>query len=330
MKPASLPSGLVSVGAAAVLAMGTRGYAAPVAGAALVEPLQMVRGAGDGIPFNGPKGIAIDGERGEVLISNTAAGRIEVFSYTGRRKAFFIHRVRATDGSEMDGLPAAIALDQKGRLLVVDGLSNDVDVLDARGRSIGRLAVPVQPSGGRPVGVAVARDGAIFVATGGDSGTVHEFDSRGTLVTSWRGDAVSPGRLTRISALAVTPDDHIVVACPLNQEHAIQIFTRDGAFVLGFGGHNIDPGDFSLPSGIVVTNDGRIWVSDEIRQTVQVYASDGLFLGAFGGFGPEGGSFLYPSALATDGGAHLAVAERVGGRFQLFRVLPLADSGSAD
>jgi len=330
MKPASLPSGLVSVGAAAVLAMGTRGQAAPVSGPAMVEPLQIVRGAGDGIPFNGPKGIVIDGDRGEVLISNTGAGRIEVYSYTGRRRAQFIHRVRATDGSEMDGLPAALALDHRGRLLVVDRVSDDVDVLDARGRSVGRLVVPSQPGGGRPVGVAVARDGAIFVATGGDSGTVHEFDPEGALVASWRHDAVSPGRLNRINALGITPDDHVVVACPLETEYVIQVFNRDGTFVRGFGGRDISPGDFSLPSGIAVTDDGRIWVSDEIRQTVQVYSPEGLFLGAFGGFGPEGGSFLYPSAISTDGSSHLAVAERVGGRFQLLRILPLTDSGGAD
>lgn len=327
MRTAPLPAGLVSVGAAAVLAMGTRGQAAA---APLVEPLQIVRGTESGVPFNGPRGIAIDSARGEVLVSNTSAGRIEVFSFSGRRKAFFIHRVRAADGSEMNGLPAELALDHRGQLLVVDRLSDDVDVLDARGHSVGHLAISLQPGEGRPVSAAVARDGAIFVATGGDSGTVREFSSDHAPVAAWPRHTGAPGRLSRISALAVTPDDHVVVACPMGTENVIQIFTRDGTFVRGFGGRDISPGDLSLPSGIAVTDDGRIWVSDEIRQTVQVYSAGGLFLGAFGDFGPAGGSFLYPSALATDGREYLAVAERVGGRYQLLRILPLTDPGSTD
>ena len=80
-----------------------------------------------------------------------------------------------------------------------------------------------------------------------------------------------------------------------------------------------------MPSGIAATPDGRIWVSDELRQIVQVFIPEGEFLGSLGRGGSAPGEFLYPSALATDGGERLAVAESVGARFQVFSIAAAAD-----
>ena len=96
----------------------------------------------------------------------------------------------------------------------------------------------------------------------------------------------------------------------------VRIYESTGEFVSGFGGHEVGPGNFSNPSGVVTTADGRIWVSDEIRQSVQVFDSTGNFLGALSG----AGEFNYPSALATDGKDYLAVTERLGNRFQLLKI----------
>jgi hypothetical protein len=90
--------------------------------------------------------------------------------------------------------------------------------------------------------------------------------------------------------------------------------------VLGFGVHDIGMGNFSFPSAVASTQDGRIWVSDEIRQVIQVFDSTGQFLGMLGGQGQRPGEFLYPSALACDDGGRLAVTERVGRRLQLLRI----------
>jgi DNA-binding beta-propeller fold protein YncE len=84
--------------------------------------------------------------------------------------------------------------------------------------------------------------------------------------------------------------------------------------------HDIGPGNFSLPSGVAVSADGRIWVSDEIRQIVQVFEPSGKFIQSVGVGGRGPGEFHYPSALASDGKDLVAVAEREGNRFQLLRV----------
>jgi len=122
-----------------------------------------------------------------------------------------------------------------------------------------------------------------------------------------------------VQALAELPDGRIVALCQ-KAAPIVRIFTRDGVFERGFGRVDIGPENFSLPSGVAVTDDGRMWISDEIRQCVQVYQPDGLFLGAVTGYDAGAGDFLYPSAIATDGTRQLVVVERVAGRYRLLRV----------
>ena len=86
-----------------------------------------------------------------------------------------------------------------------------------------------------------------------------------------------------------------------------------------FGVHDHGPGNFSLPSGVTTTADGRIWVGDGIRQIVQVFEADGSFLEIVGGVGSGPGQFFNPYALASDGRELIAVAERAGNRVQVMR-----------
>ncbi len=122
-----------------------------------------------------------------------------------------------------------------------------------------------------------------------------------------------------MTSIAELAGGNIAVACA-RTELGVQVFTLSGDFIRGFGRHDIGPGNVSLPSGIAGTADGRIWVTDELRQIVQVFDAEGTFLGAFGGSGLAPGSFLYPSALATDGDSRIAVAERESGRVQILRI----------
>ncbi|HVP39113.1 MAG TPA: hypothetical protein VMS93_08025, partial [Candidatus Saccharimonadales bacterium] len=246
-----------------------------------------------------------------------------VFDFKGRLKARYMHPVSGPDGSPLDGQPRGIAADASGRLLVTDNLAAYVDVLDFRGRSVARL----QPGGPAPPGsrndwpgaLAVARDGRILVATRGDSGRVFAFGPDFRPQGSWGEPGAGPGQLSQVTSLAFTPGGDVVVVCAGTQL-AVQIFDSRGVYRKGFGRHDIGPENFSFPSGVTVTDDGRIWVTDEIRQVVKVFDSEGGFQAMFGGLGRAPGSFQYPSALTTDGRSRLAVAEREGDRFQVLTI----------
>lgn len=304
--------GVLALGGAALLAV-----ASPAAGGA-VEHVMTVTGWSDGIAFTNPRGIAIDPRRGDVVVANTSAHRVEVFSPSGRPLQRITCRVRTPEGVDNDGYPNSVAIDRAGRLLIADNLAAYVDVLSPRGRPVARLELP---NDGRPVAVAVAPDGAIVVAGAGPEGRIHEFGPDFVLRKTWGVAGRAAGQLAEIRAIAVTTGGQIVVLSPAT-EHIVQLFTRDGDFVRGFGRIEIGAENFSLPSGVAVTDDGRIWITDEIRQRIQVYQPDGQFLEAIAGGDAGASDFLYPSAIATDGHNHLAVVERVAGRYRLLRLHP--------
>jgi sugar lactone lactonase YvrE len=100
------------------------------------------------------------------------------------------------------------------------------------------------------------------------------------------------------------------VTCVLT-ELGVQVFDAGGKYLRGFGVHDIGPGRFSVPNGIIITPDSRYWVSDMMRHNVQVFDPAGKLLGALGGAeGP--GAMLYPSALASDGKGMFAFVETGG------------------
>jgi tripartite motif-containing protein 71 len=282
----------------------------------------MIAGPAPGVPFKAPRGIAIDERHGEVLLANSGEHRIEVFSLGGDRRARFIHRVQGTGGVWVDGEPQALAVDRTGRIFVSDQMAHYVDVLDYRGKSVARLELPSIPTAtaeNAPGALAITPDGSLLVAERGRTGRIHRFASDLRHAGSWGIPGREAGQLAAIRALAVTPAGEVVVACA-ETRIAVQVFSAQGEYLRGFGVHDIGPGNFSLPSGVAITGDGRIWVSDEIRHLVQVFDASGAFVQATGGLGRGPGQFAYPSALASDGKGLVAIAEREGNRFQLLRI----------
>lgn len=293
------------------------------AAAPVMKPLVIVRQGRSGTPFFSPRGVTIDPVRGEVILANTGMHRIEIFELGGRPVGQFVHRVELEDGVLVEAQPTAVAVDRAGHLLVVDNMATYVDVLDFRGRSLGRLEFPAPDNApdlrNAPGSVAVMADGTIFVGTRGKEGRIYRFGSDYRRLGVWGRAGSGSGQLSGITSMVSSIDGNLVVACQ-QTELAIQVFDPAGRFLFGFGRHEIGPGNFSFPSGVVVTPDGRIWVTDELRQVVQVFDPQGGFLGAVGSGGPEPGQFLYPSALANGGDTLLAVAERIGNRLQLLSV----------
>ena len=281
----------------------------------IATPERIIWGYEEGVRLNLPNGVAFDLGRDEIVVANTASSRIEIYSPVGRPLTRFRHVLRA-DGASRDGLPRGVAVDAHGNYLVVDNLAFYVDRVDRRGRSIGHIEIPSTPQG-VPMAVHVARDGGIWVAGPIRDNRIYRFDAAGKPLGVWGVSGTGPGQLQNISAIATLPDGGVVVSCA-STELAIQIFTPEGAYVRGFGKHDVGPENVSFPSGVGVTDDGRIWICDELRQTVQVYDAQGSFLGMFGGMGQAAGDFLYPSAIATDGRRRIAVVEREGGRVQVF------------
>jgi DNA-binding beta-propeller fold protein YncE len=297
----------------------TPAAAAPTA--LTVQPLLIVSGPEPGLSFNGPRGIALDAAHQEVVLANTDDHLIEIFSLAGDRRARFIHRVQGQGGQWEDGVPQALVVDRAGRILVSDRRAAYVDILDYRGRSVGRVEIPAaaRDSAGGPGALALTPDGGLLIADRGLSGRVYRFSPGLEFAGAWGDSGAGPGQLTTISGIAVAAGGEVVVTCTLTQL-AVQIFSPTGEYLRGFGVHDIGAGNFSYPSGVTIASDNRIWVTDQLRQIIQVFDLSGQFLQSYGGIGSGPGQFLYPSALASNGTDLVAVAECRGNRFQLLRV----------
>jgi DNA-binding beta-propeller fold protein YncE len=280
----------------------------------------VVRGTEDFAGFNQPLGIAIDTVHGEIYVANSGYGRIDVYTFAGGIKAQLPHSVKAADGSQVPGVPAALALDGRGRVFVVDAKDHGVDVLDFRGRTIGRL--DISPGSGPepwPTAVAVVPDGRVLVSTGGDSGRVYVFTPALEPAGSWGEPGAGPGHLSSITAMSATADGQLVITRS-DDDPIVQVFTPEGRYVRGFGFLANGPGNFAFPTGVAVTRDGRIWVCDQIRQCLEVFDSTGTYLAALGSPGRRAGELNYPYSLATDGDGRLAITERMGARMQIWSV----------
>jgi sugar lactone lactonase YvrE len=110
----------------------------------------------------------------------------------------------------------------------------------------------------------------------------------------------------------------------------VQIYGPDGAFIRAFGKHDTGYENFSFSAGIVVTDDGDLWIADSIRQVVGRFSHEGKLLAMIGGKGSQPGAFDYPCAVATDGENRLFVLERKGSRYQCLQIIEEGAGGRPD
>jgi DNA-binding beta-propeller fold protein YncE len=284
------------------------------AGSMLVPRLVIWRYA-DASVFDQPRGIAFDPLDGALYVCNTGRNRIEVFSKSGRSLSQFVHRVRGPAGTMIDGSPCALAFDRDGRLLVADLRSRSVQVLDRRGRLLHRLP----ETKGQPNALAVAGDGTIYVGTAHPEAKIHRFRPDYGPDGSWGDPGTEPGRISGVTALWVLKDGTVAVLSD-RTDLAVQIFSASGEYLRGFGTHEMGEGNFSSPSGIVATPDGRIWVIDEIRQSLQVFDEQGSLIGTERQHGLGPGQLARPSSITYNGGSSIALTDRQIGRVQVFTV----------
>ena len=167
----------------------------------------------DASHFNLPTDVAVlpdgsfyvsDGYRNTRIVKFTADGRHE-----------FEWGAKGSGPGQFD-LPHGITLDAAGRVYVCDRSNSRIQVFDPRGKFLKQWK---GPQIGRPYGIATAPDGHLFLVDGGDpdekpdhQGKVVELDFQGTVIDSFSGPGLSPGRLQLGHDLAVGPDGAVYVA----------------------------------------------------------------------------------------------------------------------
>jgi DNA-binding beta-propeller fold protein YncE len=150
-----------------------------------------------------------------------------------------------------------------------------------------------------PLGLAVAPDGAVWIADGGAGAIIRR-----------TGDghcrAFGVGSLGRPSGIAIAQGTAYVVDPP---QHAVWRFRLDGTLVDRLGQRGTGAGQLNFPTGIAALPDGSLLVVDALNFRVVHLSADGGTLGAFGEAGDGGGAFARPKAIATDESGRIYVSD---------------------
>ncbi|MBT5471694.1 MAG: hypothetical protein HOK41_13920 [Nitrospina sp.] len=76
--------------------------------------------------------------------------------------------------------------------------------------------------------------------------------------------------------------------------------------------------DFSPPSGLCLTSEGNILLTDDFNHRIQIYDSQFKLINSFGEKGKEPGQLQYPKGIAVDGEGNIFVADSWNHRIQKF------------
>ncbi len=211
--------------------------------------------------------------------------------------------------------PRAMAIDAQDRLYIVD-MTARIQVFSPDGEFLRVWQTPVHTAG-RPTGLSIDRQGRVLVAD------THYYR---LLVYSPDGELLKiiggqqgnrPGEFGLVTDALEDREGNLYIS-EYGEFDRIQKFDREGNFVLEWGGHGSEPGQFARPQNMEIDSENRIWVADACNHRIQVFDTSGKLLTLWGKQGSEPGELYYPYDLCFDHEGNLLVCEYGNHRIQKF------------
>ena len=156
-----------------------------------------------------------------------------------------------------------------------------------------------------PCGIAVSRDGKVFVADWGNR-RIQYFSAFGRFLGKWKADARD---------IDFGPDGNLYV---LSFHNGVYCYTTNGSQLRRWGFEGSGQGGFYQPRAIACANDGKVYVADTYHSKIQYFTSGGSFVGSWGTYGEGNGAFDKPSGVAVASNGVVYVADAGNGRVQYF------------
>ncbi|KAG1683275.1 E3 ubiquitin-protein ligase TRIM71 [Nymphon striatum] len=100
--------------------------------------------------------------------------------------------------------------------------------------------------------------------------------------------------------------------------HRIQVFDKNGNFLLKFGSLGNKPGQFKTPTGVASNSEAHIIVSDSGNNRIQIFNAYGDFIHEFDGCGSDADKFNRPLDVCVNENDQILVADFKNLRVQLF------------
>lgn len=213
--------------------------------------------------------------------------------------------------------PRAMAIDAQDNLYLIDTTAR-IQVFDVDGKYLRGWRTP-ESKNGRPTGLTINRSGKLLVAdTHYYRVLVYQPDGQPVESATIGGTMGSgPGEFGFVTDAVDDSQGNIFVA-EYGQWDRIQKFSPDGVFILQWGTHGSEPGQFRRPQNLAIDEQDRIWVADACNHRIQVFDNNGRLLWLWGEQGAEPGKLYYPYDLVFDDEGHLIVCEYGNHRLQKF------------
>jgi DNA-binding beta-propeller fold protein YncE len=224
--------------------------------------------------------------------------------------------------------PFGVKFDGKGRLLVTDTALGAVFRFDRAGRRMDVFGSQGSSQLVTPLGLAVARDGTVYVADAGRRQIVA-YEESGTPKRTY-GQA---GELSNPTGVAVSPDQTRLFVAD-SREHRIAVFDIvDGTLLQTFGRKGRGEGELFFPTSVIFSREGELCVVDQMNARIVVYTEAGEFVDSFGEEGTSFGRFVRPKDIAIDEAGLIYVTDAAFGNVQIFandlRLLTFVGSNGA-
>lgn len=221
-----------------------------------------------------PVDVDVD-ENGDVYVADFYNDSISAFSAQGR----FIRRFpdpykptgKGSSGNDGGGIAVTSVAVADGRVYATDAYQ--VFVFTTKGELVRQFGRPGTDLGGldRPGGIAVDRDGRIFVSDSNNNRVVAFTPEgepvwvTGRPVAGMQEETDNPFVLPR--GLTVLRDGSILVADPLAQQ--LVKMNADGKVVAQYGVRGVEPGQLNFPNDVAALRD-LVLVADRQNNRVQV------------------------------------------------------------
>jgi hypothetical protein len=235
-----------------------------------------------------PYGLAVGG--GKIYVCDLGLPGLEVLDLEERT----LEHVYA-GGPERIGRPVNCHMDDAGNLYVADLGLGEVLVLDSAGTYQGSVGADslVQP------GDVFVTEDRIWISDYAVRG-VRVFDraSREHLFSFPNGlEPREPGGLARPANLYVWRDE-VYVSDQLGAK--VEVYSTEGHHLRTIGSRGVAFGQFALPKGVAVDEEGRVYVVDARFENVQIFDREGQLLTFFGGPYRGPGFMSLPAKVVVD------------------------------
>jgi len=217
--------------------------------------------------FKFPYGIDGDSQ-GNVYIADLYNGTVSVHDSKGKFIKYFAEK---NPREKILETPGGLRI-FNDKVYITDIIKSKVLVFDLNGKKIMEIGkMGVKPGEFRaPNAVTVDEEGNIYVVDTGNS-RIQIFDKTGKFLRMFNGSADGKGSSIFVNPRGIAIDSRGIIYVVSNLTHYIYGFDKNGKQLFVFGGNGSANDQFSLPNGLMISDNNEVFITDTTNQRVAVY-----------------------------------------------------------